>query len=69
MKLSLCCLKPVLVNTGDEGTSCYICPKCKKPCDTEEVCNRCGVSRRAAREHSLMCQDEHGIHDHHTYKN
>jgi hypothetical protein len=32
--LSSCCKAPVTTSTADEGTSCYICTKCNRPCDT-----------------------------------
>lgn len=28
-----CCNEKVVVNEADEGTCCYICTKCNKPCD------------------------------------
>lgn len=30
---SLCCHAPVYTDTSDEGTSCYICCDCHRPCD------------------------------------
>jgi hypothetical protein len=30
---SKCCNAPVKVSTADEGTSCYVCTRCQKPCD------------------------------------
>ena len=32
-EVSNCCKAPIEVSTADEGTSCYICTKCGKPCD------------------------------------
>ena len=32
---SKCCGRPVEVSEADEGTCCYICLACGKPCDTE----------------------------------
>lgn len=32
-QISNCCKEPVTVDTADEGTSCFMCSKCKKPCD------------------------------------
>lgn len=32
---SNCCHEQVKVNEGDEGTNCYICSKCDRPCDIE----------------------------------
>lgn len=31
--LSNCCNAPFQVDTADEGTSCYVCDKCKRACD------------------------------------
>lgn len=33
---SNCCGAPVNVSEGDEGTNCYICSRCDKPCDVSE---------------------------------
>ena len=30
--ISSCCKSPMSVSTADEGTSFYVCDKCKKPC-------------------------------------
>lgn len=30
---SKCCLAPAAVDYGEEGTNCYVCSACKKPCD------------------------------------
>ena len=30
-----CCGGELLTSSGEEGTSCYICSKCKKPCDVK----------------------------------
>lgn len=30
---SSCCGAPLTVSTADEGTSCYICTQCDRPCD------------------------------------
>ena len=32
-ELSNCCNAPVKVSTADEGTSCYVCTRCQKPCN------------------------------------
>ena len=32
-ELSNCCEAELLTDRGDEGTCCWICVKCKKPCD------------------------------------
>lgn len=32
-QISNCCKEPVTVNTADEGTSCFMCTACGKPCD------------------------------------
>ena len=32
-KLSACCNSEMYVSSGDEGTNCYMCKKCKKACD------------------------------------
>lgn len=34
-ELSNCCNAPVKVDTADEGTSCYMCAACRKPCDLQ----------------------------------
>jgi hypothetical protein len=39
---SSCCGAQVRVDSGDEGTSCYVCEGCGKPCDV----------RRGSPEHS-----------------
>ena len=36
MKLSDCCNASATVCSSDEGTMCFICDKCKKPCDVHE---------------------------------
>ena len=36
MDLSKCCNYSVKVNEADEGTCCYICNGCDKPCDLKE---------------------------------
>ncbi len=54
-ELSTCCNAPVKVSTADEGTSCYVCTRCQKPCDilakpfdgiasstpSENICPKC----------------------------
>lgn len=35
-KVSDCCRASLEVETADEGTSCYICGKCGKPCDAAQ---------------------------------
>jgi hypothetical protein len=35
-ELSNCCKAQVTVDSADEGTSCYVCIKCNKPCDLFE---------------------------------
>lgn len=32
-QLSNCHKAPATVDTADEGTSCYVCSECKRPCD------------------------------------
>lgn len=32
-EVSKCCHAKAYVDTADEGTSCYMCEKCGKPCD------------------------------------
>lgn len=32
-QLSKCCKAEIEVNLGDEGTNCWLCGKCKKPCN------------------------------------
>lgn len=32
-EISSCCKAPVKTSIADEGTGCYICSKCGKPCD------------------------------------
>lgn len=32
---SNCCNALLTISTADEGTSCYICTKCQKPCDPQ----------------------------------
>lgn len=32
---SSCCGGELLTSSGEEGTSCYICSKCQKPCDVK----------------------------------
>jgi hypothetical protein len=32
-QLSNCCKAQVTVSSGDEGTSCFMCSECKRPCD------------------------------------
>ena len=34
---SNCCNGELLTSSGEEGTSCYICSKCQKPCDVKNV--------------------------------
>lgn len=34
-ELSKCCKAKASVDTADEGTSCYMCEKCNKPCDLD----------------------------------
>ena len=33
MKFSTCCNEPAFAHLGEEGTNCYVCEKCNKPCD------------------------------------
>lgn len=33
---SKCCNVEVMVNTSNEGTSCYVCRECKEACDIAE---------------------------------
>lgn len=35
--VSLCCNGEVTVQSGDEGTSFYLCTVCKFACDTKEI--------------------------------
>ncbi len=39
--LSNCCSAPMKLHQGDEGTNCFICSKCGKPCDTEKEKCKC----------------------------
>jgi hypothetical protein len=32
-QLSNCCKAQVSVSSSDEGTSCFMCGECKRPCD------------------------------------
>lgn len=32
-ELSNCCKRPVIVDSSNEGTSCFVCSQCKKACD------------------------------------
>jgi hypothetical protein len=32
-QLSNCCKSQANVDSADEGTSCYVCAQCKRPCD------------------------------------
>lgn len=32
-QLSNCCKAPAIVSSSDEGTSCFMCDGCNKPCD------------------------------------
>jgi uncharacterized protein (UPF0335 family) len=34
-ELSNCCNAGVKVDSSDEGTSCYVCTQCNKPCDLQ----------------------------------
>jgi hypothetical protein len=44
-QLSNCCKAQVSVSSGDEGTSCFMCNKCKRPCDIAnlEMLERGGI--------------------------
>ena len=36
MTRSSCCSAELKVSYGSEGTGCYLCAKCGKPCDAKE---------------------------------
>lgn len=57
--LSNCCQAPLTVSTAREGTSCYICTKCHKACDTEQGKVEMNAAERAKNIYNWTCQRCH----------